>query len=74
MYILNGNQGAGLGRWVLGIVNEKLRSWPHLRRVMLLTTDKMQLFNTNLGMRDYREFDGMKGVSIGMIEGPGAQH
>ncbi|KAA8650879.1 hypothetical protein EYZ11_005826 [Aspergillus tanneri] len=74
VYILDGHQGAGLGRWVLEILNEKLRSWPHLRRVMLLTTDKMHLFHKNLGMKDYREFDGMKGVSIAMVEGPGAQH
>ncbi|KNG89666.1 hypothetical protein ANOM_002339 [Aspergillus nomiae NRRL 13137] len=74
VYILDGHRGAGLGRWVLEILNEKLRSWPHLRRVMLLTTDKMHLFSRNLGMKDYREFDGMKGVSIAMVEGPGAQH
>ncbi|KAB8073431.1 hypothetical protein BDV29DRAFT_157621 [Aspergillus leporis] len=74
VYILDGHRGAGLGRWVLEILNEKLRRWPHLRRVILLTTDKMHLFNKNLGMKDYREFDGMKGVSIAMVEGPGAQH
>ncbi|KAE8366455.1 hypothetical protein BDV27DRAFT_143631 [Aspergillus caelatus] len=74
VYILDGHRGSGLGRWVLEILNEKLRSWPHLRRVMLLTTDKMHLFSRNLGMKDYREFDGMKGVSIAMVEGPGAQH
>jgi GNAT superfamily N-acetyltransferase len=74
VYIVDEHQGAGLGRWVLEILNAKLRSWPHLRRVILLTTDKMHLFNKNLGMKDYREFDGMKGVSIAMVEGPGAEH
>ncbi|CAG8938250.1 unnamed protein product [Penicillium salamii] len=74
VYILDGHQGAGLGRWILEIVNGKLQSWPNLRRVILLTTDKMSFFNKHLGMKDYNEFDGMKGVSIAMVEGPGAQH
>ncbi|OJJ65686.1 hypothetical protein ASPBRDRAFT_139605 [Aspergillus brasiliensis CBS 101740] len=74
VYILEGHQGAGLGRWLLEIMNEKLQAWPHLRRVMLLTTNKMPLFSNGLGMKDYRELDGMKGVSIAMVEGPGAQH
>ncbi|EWY99891.1 hypothetical protein FOYG_03820 [Fusarium oxysporum NRRL 32931] len=74
VYILEEHQGSGLGRWMLGILNEVLQSWPHLRRVMLLTTDKMHLFGKNLGMKDWKEFDGMKGVSIAMVEGPGAQH
>jgi GNAT superfamily N-acetyltransferase len=74
VYILPDHQGGGHGRWMLEILNEVLQSWPHLRRVMLLTTDKMHLFGKNLGMKDYREFDGMKGVSIAMVEGPGAQH
>ncbi|KAM0295946.1 hypothetical protein ACHAPM_010662 [Fusarium culmorum] len=74
VYILPEHQGGGRGRWMLQILNEALQGWPHLRRVMLLTTDKMHLFGKNLGMKDYREFDGMKGVSIAMVEGPGAQH
>ncbi|KIL86120.1 hypothetical protein FAVG1_10516 [Fusarium avenaceum] len=74
VYILPEHQKGGRGRWMLEVLNEVLQSWPHLRRVMLLTTDKMHLFGKNLGMKDYREFDGMKGVSIAMLEGPGAQH
>ncbi|RGP68669.1 gnat family n [Fusarium sporotrichioides] len=74
VYILPEHQGGGRGRWMLEILNEALKGWPHLRRVMLLTTDKMHLFGKNLGMKDYREFDGMKGVSIAMVEGPGARH
>ncbi|KAF5019799.1 hypothetical protein F66182_8168 [Fusarium sp. NRRL 66182] len=74
VYILEAHQGHGLGRWMLEILNQVLQSWPHLRRVMLLTTDKMHLFGKNLGMKDWTEFDGMKGVSIAMVEGPGAQH
>ncbi|GLA64574.1 hypothetical protein AtubIFM54640_006298 [Aspergillus tubingensis] len=74
VYILEGHQGTGLGRWLLEIMNKKLQAWPHLRRAMLLTTNKMPLFANSLGMKDYRELDGMKGVSIAMVEGPGAQH
>ncbi|KAH7000747.1 hypothetical protein EDB80DRAFT_895880 [Ilyonectria destructans] len=74
VYILESHQGKGLGRWALGILNDELRSWSHLRRVMLLTTDKMHLFNKSLSMKDHKEFGGMKGVSIAMVEGPGAQH
>ena len=59
---------------MLGILNDVLKGWPHLRRVMLLTTDKMPLFGKNLGMKDYKEFEGMKGVQSAMVEGPGAQH
>ncbi|KAG8670839.1 hypothetical protein FPOAC2_04142 [Fusarium poae] len=74
VYILPEHQGGGHSRWMLGILNEVLKSWPHLRRVMLLTTDKMPLFGKNLGMKDHKEFEGMKGVQIAMVEGPGAQH
>lgn len=73
-YILDSYQGSGLARWMLDIFNERLRQWPYLRRAMLLTTDKMHLFNKLLGMKNYSEFDGMNGVSIAMVEGPGAQH
>ncbi|GLA74671.1 hypothetical protein AtubIFM55763_005917 [Aspergillus tubingensis] len=74
VYNLEGHQGMGLGRWQLKIMNKNLQAWPHLRRAMLLTTNKMPLSANYFSMKDYRELDGMKRVSIAMVEGPGAQH
>jgi GNAT superfamily N-acetyltransferase len=39
-YILSQHQGKGLGKWVLRILDDVFSSWPHLRRLMLITDSK----------------------------------
>ncbi|KXX76960.1 DNA ligase [Madurella mycetomatis] len=57
VYILGAHQGKGLGRWMMGCVDEVLASWPSLRRCMLFTRDAsaVRLYAETLGMTDVRE-------------------
>lgn len=73
VYILPEYQGKGLGRWMMECLNEVIKDWTHLRRFMFLTSDRMDLYRKYLGAKDWRECD-TEGISIGLIEGPAAQH
>lgn len=73
VYILPEYQGKGLGRWMMECLNEIIQGWTHLRRFMFLTSDRMDLYRKYLGAKDWSECD-TKGISIGLIEGPAAQH
>lgn len=37
VYVLPEYQGTGLGKWMMECLNEVFDSWPHLRRMMLVT-------------------------------------
>jgi len=52
VYILAEHQGKGLGKWMMECLNEILRSWPGLRRTLLLTGDPnaVRLYERTLGM------------------------
>ncbi|KAL7622143.1 hypothetical protein AAE478_007645 [Parahypoxylon ruwenzoriense] len=73
VYILPEYQGKGLGRWMMECLSEVIKGWPHLRRFMFLASDKMDLYRKHLGAKEWNECD-MVGISIGLIEGPAAQH
>ncbi|GAB1315868.1 hypothetical protein MFIFM68171_06078 [Madurella fahalii] len=57
VYILDAHQGKGLGRWMMGCLDEVLASWPSLRRCVLFTRDAaaVRLYAETLGMADVRE-------------------
>ncbi|OTB14573.1 hypothetical protein K445DRAFT_318981 [Daldinia sp. EC12] len=73
VYVLPEYQGKGLGRWMMECLNEVIQGWTHLRRFMFLTSDRMDLYRKYLGAKDWRECN-TEGISIGLIEGPAAQH
>ncbi len=72
VYIIPEYQGKGLGSWMMECLNDIIKGWPHLRRFMFLTSDRMDLYRKYLGAKDWYECN-TKGISIGLIEGPAAQ-
>ncbi|KAH8649039.1 hypothetical protein BX600DRAFT_517433 [Xylariales sp. PMI_506] len=73
VYVLKEHQGKGLGRWLLECLNEVIKSWPHLRRFMFLTTDALELYRKTIGAKGWDEFE-TRGKIVAMVEGPAAQH
>ncbi|KAI1211419.1 uncharacterized protein F4807DRAFT_38073 [Annulohypoxylon truncatum] len=73
VYLLPEYQGKGLGSWMMECLNEVIKGWNHLRRFMLLTSDKMYLYRKYLGVRDWNECN-TTGINIGLIEGPASSH
>lgn len=72
VYILPQHQSKGLGRWLLECVDELIKSWPHLRRFMFLTSDQMPFYRKTIGAKEYSEFDNMANIKVGMVEGRAA--
>ncbi|KAJ3567620.1 hypothetical protein NPX13_g6706 [Xylaria arbuscula] len=73
VYVLPEYQGKGLGRWMLGCLDEAIKAWPLLRRFMLLTSSKsINLYKDTLAVNDWVECGG--GLVMGMSKGPGAAH
>lgn len=54
VYVLEGFQGKGLGRWMMRCVDETLVGWPDLRRCVLFTkgASNVRLYEEVMGMRD----------------------
>ncbi|KAI1435453.1 hypothetical protein GGR50DRAFT_694156 [Xylaria sp. CBS 124048] len=74
VYVLLEYQGKGLGRWMLECLDEVVKSWPHLRRFMLLTSGTMiDLYKKTIGAKEWNECKN-EDLVIGIIEGPGAMH
>jgi GNAT superfamily N-acetyltransferase len=55
VYILEEYQGKGLGTWLLGCVDEVLRGWKELRRVMLMTSGAQGWYERVLGVRVFEQ-------------------
>jgi GNAT superfamily N-acetyltransferase len=57
VYVLEEHQGKGLGKWLLGCLDEILNAWPELRRFLLLTSEPhaVKLYQNTLGAIDVRE-------------------
>lgn len=55
VYILDGHQGRGLGKWMMECLNELLDAWPDLRRVLLITgsPDANKLYTKTLGALEW---------------------
>lgn len=55
VYILKEHQGKGLGAWMMHCVNGALEEWPHLRRVLLLTSspEANRLYEKTLGASEW---------------------
>jgi GNAT superfamily N-acetyltransferase len=62
VYILKEYQEKGLGTWLLGAVDEVLRSWKGLRRVSLMSSAGLEWYERCLGVK---EFD--QGNSSGLV-------
>lgn len=73
MYVLKGYHGTGLGTWVMSCVDEVIRNWPHLRRFVFLTADKMDFYRKTLGAKDFLESEA-ETATFGIVEGPAAKH
>lgn len=73
VYVLPEYQGKGLGRWMLGCLDEAIKAWPQLRRFMLVTSSRsIDLYKETIAVNDWIEGEG--GLVIGMVKGPGAVH
>jgi GNAT superfamily N-acetyltransferase len=70
VYILDEYQGKGLGKWLIGCVNEVLSTWPELRRMMLIRSGDPKFYEETLGMKNFVE--GENGLFIMNRKGPGS--
>ncbi|GAW26359.1 putative acetyltransferase [Rosellinia necatrix] len=74
VYVLPGYQGKGLGRWMMACLDEVVKSWPHLRRMLLVTSgSSLDLYRKTLGMMDWSERTNQNLV-LGLANGPAAVH
>jgi ribosomal protein S18 acetylase RimI-like enzyme len=74
VYVLREYQGQSLGRWMLACLDEVIKSWPHLRRVMFLTSDEMiPLYRKMIGAKAVGE-PGVDDLLVGIVEGKAALH
>ncbi|KAJ2977038.1 hypothetical protein NUW58_g7930 [Xylaria curta] len=72
VYVLPEYQGKGLGRWMLGCLDETIKAWPHLRRLLLVArSSAMDLYGKALGARDWNEYRS-ESLVIGAVDGPAA--
>lgn len=70
VYVLPEYQGKGLGRWMMECLNEVIKAWPHLRRLMLLTSgSSLDLYRKTLGVKDWNECEN-RSLVVGMVDGP----
>ncbi len=51
VYVLKEYQGKGLGTWLLGAVDEVLRSWRGLRRVAVMSSGNEEWYERGLGVK-----------------------
>ncbi|KXJ89574.1 gcn5-related n-acetyltransferase [Microdochium bolleyi] len=63
VWVQPGNQGKGLGRWLIGCVQEVVEAMPYLRRTVLFTGDWQR------SVPFYRELLGMEVVETRVGEG-----
>ncbi|CZR62492.1 related to GNAT family N-acetyltransferase [Phialocephala subalpina] len=73
VYILPGHQGSGLGKWLVGCVQEVIDEMPYLRRSMLFTSDwkrSVPFYEGILGMEVMGKERG-EGVAVMQRMGPG---
>jgi len=72
VYVLKEYQGKGLGRWLIGCVNEVLRSWPELRATVLFSSDgrAQKFYQEKLGTKPLEQ--GKNGLVIMMNRGNGS--
>jgi GNAT superfamily N-acetyltransferase len=70
VYVLPKYQGKGLGRWMMECLNEVIKAWPHLRRLMLLASgSSLDLYRKTLGAKDWNEREN-RSLVVGMVDGP----
>ncbi|KAI1268158.1 hypothetical protein F5Y18DRAFT_280090 [Xylariaceae sp. FL1019] len=71
VYVLPELQGKGLGRWLMQCLDEVIKSWPHLRRFLLLTSTGNPLYKKTLGAEEWEEVKG--NLSMQTVWGPAAE-
>ncbi|KAK4237242.1 hypothetical protein C8A03DRAFT_34810 [Achaetomium macrosporum] len=69
VYVIAQHQGKGLGKWMMQCLDEVLRSWPDLRRCVLLTRGAaaVRMYGETIGARDISETSS----SLVVLERPG---
>ncbi|KAI1757938.1 hypothetical protein F4782DRAFT_4242 [Xylaria castorea] len=74
VYVLPEYQGKGLGRWMLACLDEVIKAWPHLRRLMFLTSPgTIDFYKKALGAKNWSERNQEK-LIIGAVDGPAVPH
>ena len=73
VYVLREHQEKGLGSWMIRCLDERLDSWPLLRRFILLTGGKVnvKLYRNTLGAKEASEVFGDEIVIMAKL-GPAA--
>ncbi|KAI8945185.1 hypothetical protein F4801DRAFT_147847 [Xylaria longipes] len=72
VYVLPEYQGKGLGRWLLACLDEVIKAWPHLRRLIFMTSPgTLDLYKKALGAENWSERHNEK-LIIGAVDGPAA--
>ncbi len=69
VYILEEFQGKGLGSWLIQCVDERLSTWPDLRRVMLIASRASKFYTEHLGAEEFKQ--GVDGFMVMSRRGPG---
>ncbi|RDW75096.1 hypothetical protein BP6252_06238 [Coleophoma cylindrospora] len=67
VYVQPEYQGKGLGKWLIGCVDEVLMSWPHLRRAMLVTSNGGRFYKEVMGMKQFES-----GIEVFSKKGAGS--
>ncbi|KAI0193104.1 hypothetical protein F4808DRAFT_361717 [Astrocystis sublimbata] len=72
VYVLSEYQGKGLGRWMLTCLEDVMKGWPYLRRMMLACAPAtLELYKKALGAENWDELH--KGnLVLGTCNGPAA--
>ncbi|KAK4042349.1 N-acetyltransferase [Parachaetomium inaequale] len=66
VYVLPPHQGRGLGRWMMGCLDETLEKWQDLRRCLLLTRDAaaVRMYGATIGAREMRQASSSGGLFV----------
>ena len=72
VYILKEYQGKGLGSWLLGSVDEVLRSWKGLRRVCLMSSGNEAWYEKALGVKVFEQGTNGSGLVFMTRKGGGS--
>jgi GNAT superfamily N-acetyltransferase len=72
VYVLKEYQGKGLGTWLLSAVDEVLRGWKELRRVMLMTSGDVGWYEHGLGVKVFEQGSNSSGLVFMTRKGEGS--
>ncbi len=70
VYILDEQQGRGLGKFLIKCIDETLSHWPELRRAILFTSTATRFYEQNLGMKAFES--NKNGLAVMSRKGSGS--